>query len=139
MKTINRKDFLSQVGLGTAALLVPLCMGGISSCQKKDVSPTLKVDFTVDTATGALSINGGSLVQSGVVVARTKTGAFIAVAAACTHEGTTVDYMANSNSFYCSNHGATFNYGGGVTGGPTSQNLTKYNTSLSGTKLRVFS
>ena len=85
MKTISRKDFLSQVGLGTAALLVPLCMGGISSCQQTNVGPALKADFTIDTATGALSINGGSLVQSGVIVARTKTGAFIAVAAACTN------------------------------------------------------
>ena len=143
LKIINmdRKEFLSQVGLGVASLLVPACIGGLSSCSKLDSgtpAPT-NVDFTIDTSKGTLSTNGGYLLQSGVIVARTKTGTFIAVSAACTHEGTNVSYSSTSASFICPNHGARFTEAGVVTQGPASQNLTKYNTTLTGKSLRVYS
>lgn len=132
---MDRKEFLTQVGFGGAALLIPLCTGGLSSC-KKSKTP---VDFTLDISTGALASNGGSLVHNGVIVARTKTGDFIAVAASCTHQGTTVTYASSSNDFVCPNHGAQFDSAGKVLQGPAASNLTKFNTSLSGTSLRVFS
>jgi cytochrome b6-f complex iron-sulfur subunit len=133
---MDRKSFLSQVGIGAAALLVPACIGGLAGCAKTDTNP--KVDFTVDTATGALSSNGGFLVSNNVIVARTNTGTFIAVAAACTHQGTTINYNASGNKFICPNHGAQFDSNGAVTQGPAATNLTKYNTSLTGTSLRVY-
>ena len=133
---MDRKEFLSQVGLGAAALLLPACLSGLSGCKKTTVT---NVDFTVDTSTGTLSKNGGYLVSNGVIVARTNSGTFIAVAAACTHEGSTVNYFASNNSFVCPNHGARFDSNGSVTQGPASTNLTKFNTSLSGSSLRVYS
>ena len=132
---ISRKDFLAQVGLGAAILLLPACLSG---CKKNNTQPT-KVDFNLDVATGSLSANGGYLVSNGVIVARTSTGSFIAVTAACTHEGTNIQYLPNSNSFICPNHGATFSSVGAVTKGPANTNLKQYNTSLTGTMLRVFS
>ncbi len=138
---MDRKEFLSQVGLGVATLLVPACIGGLSSCSKIGTStqtPT-NVDFTIDTSTGALSANGGYLIQSGVIVARTKIGTFIAVSAACTHEGTNVYYSSGSSGFICSRHGARYNETGVVTQGPASQSLTKYKTTLTGKNLRVYS
>ena len=133
---MDRKSFLSQVGIGAAALLLPACIGGLASCAKTTTNP--KVDFTLDTATGALSSNGGFLVSNNVIVARTNTGTFIAVAAACTHQGTTINYNASGNKFICPNHGAQFDSNGTVTQGPASTSLTKYNTALTGTSLRVY-
>ncbi len=135
---MDRKEFLSQIGIGAAALLVPVCIGGLSSCKKKNTAPT-NVDFTIDTSTGALASNGGFLVKNSVIVARTNAGTFIAVSAACTHQGTNVNYNATNNLFVCPNHGAIFDPTGAVIQGPATTNLTKYNTTLTGTSLRVFS
>ncbi|MGZ3885173.1 MAG: QcrA and Rieske domain-containing protein [Bacteroidia bacterium] len=136
---MTRKEFIAQVGSGAALLLVPACISGLSACKKKDTSKPASIDFTLDVSSGPLASNGGSLVQQGVIVARTNSGSFIAVASACTHEGTTINYVASSNSFSCPNHGAKFNASGGVTLGPATTNLTPYNTSLNGSSLRVFS
>ncbi len=134
---MDRKNFLAQVGMGAAALLVPACMGGLSSCKKTDTNPTK--DFTVDVSSGSLANNGGFMVSNGVIIARTNSGSFLAVAAACTHEGTNINYNPSGNNFICPNHGAQFDSTGNVTQGPASNNLTRYNTTLTGNSLRVFS
>ena len=86
-----------------------------------------------------IASNGGFLVSQGIVVARTNSGTFIAVSAACTHEGTNVNYVASANEFLCPNHGAQFSSTGVVTRGPANTNLKQYNTSLTGNSLRVYS
>ncbi len=138
---MNRKDFFSQLGFGAAALLVPACIGGLAGCSKSSSgnTPPANLDFTLDISSGALSTVGGFLVSQGVVVARVNATTFIAVSAACTHEGTIINYNAGGNNFICPNHGARFDSNGAVTQGPASTNLKKYNTSLSGASLRVFS
>ena len=102
----------------------------------------MSVDFTLDlndAANATLKTPGGYLVTQGVIVAFTKSSQYIAVAAACTHEGRTVNYNANNNNFVCPAHGATFSSTGGATGGPANGDLQKMNTSLSGTSLRIYS
>lgn len=139
---MTRKDFFQRVGFGAAAVLIPSCIGGLaSSCEKEDspsAAPT-NVDFTLDISSGTLATDGGYLVHSGVLVARTISGTFIAVSAACTHEGTNVNYNSSSNNFRCPNHGAKFSSTGVVIQGPASTNLTQYKTTLEGTSLRVYS
>ena len=133
MKTISRKEFIEQVGVGAAVLFVAACAG---SCKK---TSTATVNFTVDVSTGALATNGGSLVQSGVIVARNTSGTFIEVSDTCTHAGGQLGYNSSSNIFQCPVHGATFSASGAVTNGPATTNLQKFNTSLSGNSLRVYS
>jgi cytochrome b6-f complex iron-sulfur subunit len=138
---MTRKEFIDQVGVGVAAILIPGCMGGLSSCSNAATIPAAptNIDFTLDVSTGALSKNGGYLVSNGIVVARTAAGGFLAVSAACTHQGTTVQYISANNYFYCADHGATFSASGQVTGGPANRALTSYSTTLTGTSLRVYS
>jgi cytochrome b6-f complex iron-sulfur subunit len=138
---MDRKNFLNQVGMGAAALLAPACIGGLAACGKSNSAPSApsNVDFTVDVSSGALATNGGFLVMNGIIIARTTSGAFLAVSAACTHEGTNVNYVAGSNKFVCPNHNAQFSSTGVVTQGPATKNLTSYNTSLNGSTLRVYS
>ena len=102
------------------------------------VIPTTSALATVDVSTGSLATNGGYLVVNKIIIARTNTGGFIAVAAACTHQGTNVRYVLANNNFHCPNHGAEFSSTGVVTKGPANTNLTQYTTILTGTSLSVY-
>lgn len=142
---MNRKEFFAKVGFGAAVALMPSCIGGLASSCSSDNSSSpspgtapAAVDFILDVSTGSLATNGGFLVTNGIVVARTNSGTFLAVSAACTHEGTNVNYAANTNNFICPNHNAQFSSTGIVTQGPASKNLKQYLTSLSGNSLRVY-
>ena len=137
MKTITRKEFIEQVGVGAAALMFASCLG---SCKKTSntTTPSNSVNFTLDVSTGALATNGGFVRQNGVIVARTSSGTFVAVSSTCTHQGGTLGF-SSSNTFVCPLHGATFDTSGNVISGPAPTALQKYNTTLTGTSLRVFS
>ncbi|HTA61413.1 MAG TPA: Rieske (2Fe-2S) protein [Bacteroidia bacterium] len=137
MKTISRKEFIEQVGVGAAVLFVAACAGSCKKTSSASSGPA-NVNFTVDVSTGQLATNGGYIIQSGVIVARTSSGAFVAVSATCTHAGGQLGFTS-SNIFQCPLHGATFNTSGAVISGPTSTNLQKYNTTLTGNSLRVYS
>ena len=139
---MNRKEFFARVGFGAAAVLVPTCIAGLAtSCSSEGTPSTAPstVDFTLDVSTGNLATKGGFLVSKGIVVARTLAGDFIAVSAACTHQGTNVNYAPNGNKFVCPNHGAEFSSTGAVTQGPANSNLTSYKTTLTGNSLRIYS
>jgi cytochrome b6-f complex iron-sulfur subunit len=143
---MDRKEFFSKVGFGAAAALLPACIAGIATSCSSDNSTSPSpapapsgVDFLLDVSTGSLTTNGGFLVTKGIVVARTNSGTYIAVSASCTHEGTNVNYNASGNNFICPNHGAQFSSTGMVTQGPANTNLKKYNTTLTGNSLRVYS
>lgn len=144
-KTMDRKEFFSAVGIGAASLTILSCLGcsktSNSSNGPSNAAPT-NVDFTLDlsaSANAALSKNGGYLISQSILVARTATGAYIAVQESCTHQSYPLVYESGSSQFYCNNHGATFTEKGTVTGGPTNRSLTVYNTTLTGTSLRVYS
>ncbi len=134
---MDRKEFLSLIGFSAVAATLPMCMG---SCSK--TNSTMTCDFTLDLTQSAYSVlnnNGGFLIHNGVIVAKTMSGEYLAVAAACTHEGVNVNYKSNNNQFICPEHGATFSSTGTAVSGPAKGNLQKMNTSLSGTNLRVYS
>ncbi len=137
---MDRKEFLAQVGIGAAALFIPSCLATLGSCSSNNVTPSLiNIDFTIDTSTGVLAVNGGSLVNNGVIVARTITGDFLAVSAACPHAGTTILFQNSTTNFRCPNHGSVFTATGQVTNGPADRALIQYKTALTGASLRVFS
>jgi len=147
--TINRQEFLQLFGLGAAGLLASACLGGCgmsgSGAAPSPVSPPAAgtVDFTLDlTATANASLqdpavgyvygNGGS-----IIVAKTTAGGYVAFAAACTHQGTTVNFNTSQQRFICPNHNAVFNLSGGVVSGPAPSGLKQYTTALTGNSLRV--
>jgi cytochrome b6-f complex iron-sulfur subunit len=136
---MDRREFLSKLGIGAAATCA-LCIGGCKPEDSGITAPT-NVDFTLDLSapanSGLLSV-GGSLVNDGVIVAHTRSG-FVAVSAACTHQGTTVYFDAGANDFVCPSHGSTFTTSGSVINGPASTPLGHYNTKLAGNSLRVYS
>jgi cytochrome b6-f complex iron-sulfur subunit len=136
---MERKDFIAQLGLGAAFVLTAGCFG---SC-KKDSTPAadVPVDFTLDLAApanAALATNGGYLVSNGVVVAKNNAGAYVAATQTCSHEGLKQITLAN-NEWTCTAHGAKFNLAGSGLNSNGSKGLKIYNTTLTGTSLRVFS
>lgn len=140
---MERKEFLSLLSLGSASALAAVYLGSCSkSSTGSNVTAPANVDFTLDLslpANSSLAASGSYLYSNGIIVAHTIAGNYIAVSQACTHEGVTVQYIGSSHQFYCPSHGATFSETGAVTGGPASSSLKQYQTSLSGTMLRIFS
>lgn len=138
---MDRKDFLITVGKSAALAGFAYCIG----CSPKDTDvPTAPTDtdITLDLTLHAnqpLNTIGGSIVNGGIVIGRVSSTSFVAVSAACTHQGTTVEFQLPQNQFFCPNHGSTYALDGTVTQGPAQRSLTKYNTSLSGTNLRIYS
>lgn len=155
IKIMERKDFIEQVGLSGAAILIFGCM---QSCTKSDgpspnPSPnpgpgsggnnTSTVDFTIDISKSpfdALKNIGGFYVDpaTNIIIVKTTASEIIAVSSICTHQQSSIVYQANNNRFYCAAHGSVFTTTGAVTTGPAATALKKYQTSLTGTILRVF-
>jgi len=136
---MDRKEFLSLLGISAAAFTLAQCVQGCSKGNSSNSSAP-SVDFTLnlnDTSNNALKTSGGYIYNNGVIVAKTAAGTYIAVSQACTHQGVSVVYTGASG-FYCQAHGSSFSSNGAVTGGPASSNLKVYNTTLNGSNLRVY-
>lgn len=145
---MERKDFIEQVGLSGAAILIFGCM---QSCTKSDNTSnnnntnnnTTPVDFSIDinkSPYDTLKNIGGFYLDpiTNIIIVKTTANEIIAVSAICTHQQASLTYQATNNRFYCAAHGSTFNTSGAVTTGPANTALKKYQTSLTGTILRVF-
>ena len=136
---MDRKEFLAQLGLGTAGLVLFGCLGG---CDKKDV-PTapsnvnLSIDLTNSTNAALLTPGGYVYTNNGIIVALSKTGTYIAVSQYCTHQGVTVNYKKNTNEFYCPAHGSIFSASGSVVNGPAGSPLKQYTVTQSGNTLTI--
>lgn len=147
-KTMERSEFLKQVGISVGAIVLMQCVQGCTEGEIPDPNPNIntgKVDITLDLNTSdysALKTKGGFayIKANGIIAAQTSAGAFIAVASACTHAGTTVNFRANTTDFYCPNHGSVFSSTGAVTTGPATAALKRFSTSFDATnnKLRIF-
>ena len=135
---MERKEFLSLIGMTVGAFTIGNCM---QACKKISPAPAAPVvDFTLNLSDPAyvnLTHNGGFLYNSGVIIAKTMTGTFIAVSEYCTHQGSAVVYQSAGNNFYCNSHGAAFSSIGAVTNGPAATSLKQYTTTLTGNMLRV--
>lgn len=137
---MERREFLSVVGIGTVAVACSYCFGG---CKTQDpISAPTNIDFTLDLTNpsfSALRTNGGYVYNAGVIVARTVNGSFVALSQACTHQGATVVYDPGSDSFYCPSHGSQFAANGSVLRGPAGSPLMAYKTTFTGNSLHVYS
>ena len=151
---MERKDFIEQVGLSAASILIFGCM---QSCSKSDSAapttpptnnnkPTNKVDFTINITNNPytkLSTAGGFYVDrtNNIIIARTLTNDFIAVSSLCTHQQVTLEFQASNNRFVCPSppgHGSLFSSTGAVVNGPAGAQLKTYKTALTGNSLRIY-
>jgi cytochrome b6-f complex iron-sulfur subunit len=151
---LSRGQFLKQLGLSGASLMAFYCLGtSLTSCSSKEADPTpvnpgtgnpgtTKLDFVLDLTTDTykgLKTTGNFVIKDALIIVN-NAGSYVALAKACTHEGTTVEYRKASNDFLCPNHGSVFAIDGAVTKSPATTKLKVYSTETqdSGNKLRVF-
>jgi cytochrome b6-f complex iron-sulfur subunit len=153
---MERKDFIEQVGLSAASILIFGCM---QSCSKSDsAAPTTpptnnnnppttnKIDFTINITNNpytSLNTAGGFYVErtNNIIIARTLTNDFIAVSSLCTHQQVTLEFQASNNRFICPSppgHGSSFSTTGAVINDPATPALKPYKTELSGSSLRIY-
>jgi cytochrome b6-f complex iron-sulfur subunit len=153
---MERKDFIEQVGLSAASILIFGCMQG---CSKSDSpapttppsnnnNPTNKIDFTINITNNpyaSLSTAGGFYVDrtTNIIIARMLNPSnpnepFVAVSSLCTHQQIPIDFQASNNRFYCSGHNSAFSTTGAVLGGPAPAPLKQYKTILTGNSLRIY-
>ncbi len=134
---MERRDFLEKLGIGAAFVLTTACL---SSCKKDSVTPA---DLTLDlnaSENAALKTNGGYIVTNGIVVARTTSGGYAAATVICSHEQKKqITYNKSTNEWLCTAHQARFDMAGKGLNGNGSGGLAIYQTTLTGTSLRVFS
>ena len=145
---MKRKEFFSTFGISAISAGLLFMAPAVTSCSKDSTTDPVggtntgrAVDFTIDLTSptyAALNTIGGSVIKDGIIIAKTSAGVHVAVAAACTHQGTTVGFESSANRFHCPNHGSNFGTDGSVINGPAGTALKKYNTTLTGTSLRVF-
>lgn len=144
--TIERKEFMKQVGIGFGGILLMNCLQACSESEIPDPMPGTggdKVDFTLDlnlSANSKLNTLGGFVVSNEVIVARTLDDKFIAVSAKCTHQGTTLEYRPSQKDFYCPLHESEFSEVGAVEKGPATGDLVRFNVTSDETSntVRVF-
>ena len=149
---MERKDFIEQVGLSAASILIFGCMQG---CSKSDSPaptpptgttnppPVKAIDFTINITTNpytSLNTAGGFYVDkaNNIIIARTLTDEFLAVSSLCTHQQVLLDFQPSNNRFYCSGHGSLFSTTGAVLNGPAAAPLKQYKTTRTGNNLRIF-
>ena len=152
-ETMKRGEFLRSLGLSTGALMAFYCMGtGLTACSKSDSSdpapvtpPAAGVTGNADTSKGAISFtvdltnaNYSNLKTSGqyaiigsLIVAKAKSGSYIALSKTCTHEGSEVKYRSAQDDIYCDNHGSEYSLTGAVDVGHATKPLTQYKATLS--------
>ena len=141
---MDRKEFLSQIGLGAAGMVLFGCMSG---CKKSGDTPSApsNVNVVIDltqTANLALATPGGSLVVSNgaIIVAQTLAGGvYLAVSRSCPHEQQPVHFEPTKDDFFCPSHSSRFTSTGAYVSGPAGSSLTQYKTSINGNILTITS
>lgn len=149
---MDRKDFISSLGFGMAAL----CGAGCLAACSKDKDPAQSSGgttnpppvgtpgplATVNLNTELINVND-AVVKNGVIIVRLAQGSaissFTAVQVACTHQGTAINFNPGLGNFVCPNHGSQFTINGEVLNGPAAANLKKYMISISSSTLTVTS
>ncbi|MCE4217033.1 Rieske 2Fe-2S domain-containing protein [Aquirufa antheringensis] len=138
---IKRHAFLKSLGLKGASLLAVYCgVSTLSSCKNESVAPASSVDFSLDLTNATyskLNTVGNYVIANGIVIARVSSTGFAAVTQVCSHENK-ANVIYSGGGFYCTQHGATFSTTGAGTNANGSKGIKAYQTSLSGTSLRIF-
>ena len=144
---MERKEFLSLLGMGSAATALVNCLGcsGRITLPPANEMPVLSavssVDFTLDLndpKNSVLNTDGGYLYSNNLIVAKTLSGKYVAAARFCTHQTSVLIFDAPSGFYYCRAHGATFSESGSILYGPATVPIKAFTAERNGNSLRVY-
>ncbi len=133
---MNRRNFLSWVGIGGLATYLPVAMvacspqGETTSDSSGDTSPASnELEGFTNIATVQELDEQGSIVkkEDKVVLFRDPaTSSIVALSSVCTHQGCTVKWMQDKTNLNCSCHDTDFAVDGQVLKGPATEPLAPY-------------
>lgn len=126
----------SGTGTGTGSNPSPGSTTG--STNDNDLATITNRLLTIDLTTStALKTVGGYLIQSGIVVAQSSAGVYVAATQTCSHEPKK-KIIFNKTEYYCTDHGARFDLTGKGLNSFGSKGLTVYKTATDGKTLVVY-
>lgn len=138
---MDRKEFISQLGIGAAFVLTSTCLGGCLRESRVVDEVDLILDLN-DPANSDLLVPGGFIVSEGVVVAQTIQGEYVAATLTCSHEQLNqITFDAGNNKWFCTAHSAEFSIDGQGLNANGSKGLAVFTVELdvSNNTLKVFS
>lgn len=145
---MKRKEFIKKFAIGGSILFTAPVLFNSCSDDSSDLPPDnngggggnsneIIVDLS-QPAYSDLATVGGSVVSGSILIIRSSDTVYIALAKTCTHQGYQVNYEKANNLIRCSSgHGSTFSLTGGVTHGPATASLKKYNIVKEGNTLKI--
>ena len=139
---MERREFLGSL-TGPVAAVCAVCLGACSKSADGGTAGNTtapSANFTVDLSSNLTTI-GSSLAANSVLIVRLAAGntpsSFVAVQQACTHQGTSINYVPSNQIFLCPNHGAQYNTAGANVGGQASASLKVYTITIAGNTMTV--
>jgi cytochrome b6-f complex iron-sulfur subunit len=137
---MNRRQFLTWVGIGGIASYLPVAIAACSSDSPNTTSTTSEpTEEEIDTTPrpdGFFAVSTiAQLDEDGqigkkevdvIVIRDPETSELIALKSRCTHQGCTVKWDLDNNKFACPCHGSAYNKKGEVVSGPAEKPLEIY-------------
>jgi cytochrome b6-f complex iron-sulfur subunit len=143
---MNRREFISWVGVGGIASSLPTAIAACSptNTESKPSTRTMRADGFQAIGTVAKLDKDGQILnkkaaKSPVLVIRDPANAsqLIAVNPTCTHAGCTVAWQQDENAFVCPCHGSKYTSSGKVIQDPAKRPLATYAAKMEGNNILV--
>ena len=148
---MDRRTFLSWVGVGTLASSLPVALAAGTS-EKTDTTAVNPSGSAVPARTDGFTVVGTvkDLDQAGFIQDKNFAAGpllvtynpkdkskLAAVNSTCTHKGCAVDWKKDAKEFVCPCHGSQFKADGSVAKGPANQPLATFTVKTEGNSVLV--
>lgn len=141
---MKRREFIGWLGVGGVVSSLPVVVSGCgqTATNTGTAAPVRPDGFQVVGPVSALDSPSGLLnktLAQPVLVIRDPANAntLTAVNPTCPHEGCTVDWKSDSQTFVCPCHDAKFTEAGALVQGPAEKPLTTYTAKIEGDSVLV--
>lgn len=139
MLPMNRRTFMTWVGVGGLASSLPVALAACSPTNKTESSPNIEFQpvGSVEELDKSSQLLKKSPVGSVLVVRTAATNELSAVNPTCTHAGCVVQWQGTQEKFVCPCHGSEFGTDGKVLKGPAKNPLKTYQAKIEGNSVLV--
>lgn len=141
---MNRRAFITWVGVGWMASSLPVALAACSSqTTQTEASPNASSNPEFQTVGTVEELNKSSQLLKekspvgAVLVVRTAANDLSAVNPTCTHAGCVVQWQGSLKKLVCPCHGAEFALDGKVLKGPAAKPLKTYQAKIEGNSVLV--
>lgn len=137
--SMNRRAFMTWVGLGWIASSLPVALAACSQTNQTEASPNKEFQpvGTVAELNKSSQLLKEKSPVGAVLVVRTAANNLSAVNPTCTHAGCIVQWQGAQKKLVCPCHGAEFALDGKVLKGPAAKPLKTYQAKIAGNSVLV--